>query len=146
MRPSLITLSLLAVALVGISVSPPAQSQSAVPPREQTLGFGIEDAVNIVLHDGNNSYIVPDGKVLVLEHIVWALESSSTHQTVTIKPAGVPAGVGSFQLKFSTTQPDMHTFERPLRIVGDGAAGVSILNNSQVDWRDCALIGFLRDV
>ena len=135
--------------VAGLGLAAPALCQTpgtALSQGGTTMAAGQEDAVRIVLNDASGQYIVPDNKVLVVEHLVWALELDHTHQRVAINIADTPAGVGSFQLKFETTQPDFHTFERPLRIVGDGTSGIQIYKNDQVDWRDVAIIGYLRDV
>lgn len=135
--------------VAGLGLAAPALCQTpgtALSQGGTTMAAGQEDAVRIVLNDVSGQYIVPDNKVLVVEHLVWALEVDSTLQRVAINIADTPAGVGNFQLKFETTQPDFHTFERPLRIVGDGTSGIQIYKNDQVDWRDVAIIGYLRDV
>lgn len=133
------------VIAAGLCLAMPAKSQNPVFAGSTTAQAGVADTVNIVLNDTTGQYVVPDGKVLVVEHLVWALESDHTHQRVSIKPYNDPTGTGDFQLKFSTTAPDMHSFDRPLRIKGDGFSGISIYKNSQVDWRDVCIFGFLRD-
>lgn len=109
----------------------------------RAVAFAAPESVNIVLHDNQLQYVVPMDKTLVIENFIWALESDSTHQTISLDPANDPVGVGSFQLKFNTTQPDMFTPETPIRIKGDGTAGIRILKNSQVDWRDVLITGQL---
>ncbi len=103
--------------------------------------------VNIVLHDDNNSYQIPAGKVLLIEHFIWALESNSTHQVVSIKPSNDLASVGSFLLKFTTEAPDMWTPPRPIRVIGGSGAQVSIIgdDDSAVDWRNVMVVGLLVD-
>lgn len=105
---------------------------------------GVEP-VNIVLHDANLSYSIPEGKVLQIEHFIWALEPDATHQTINIKPANDPSGVGDFQLKFTSEAPDSWTPSRAIRIVGGSAASVSIINNGSADWRDVMIVGLLID-
>jgi hypothetical protein len=84
--------------------------------------------VNIVLMDGSTSYSIPAGKVLQIEHLIWALEGDSTHQRVSIKPRDDPSAVGDFQLKFESTSPRIYP-EHPVgRLAGChdcGAAGGS---------------------
>ncbi len=121
-----------------------AQTTQVRPTTGRALAGPVE-AVNIVLHDGQQIYTVPMGQVLTIENFIWALEGSATHQSVAIIPGNDPAGVGDFLLKFSATQPDMFTPERPIKIVGDGTAGVRIINNTAVDWRDVLITGTLRD-
>lgn len=141
MKHAVLTLALLGMtafglnSLVGAQTTRTSASSTAAAP----------EAVNIVLHDGDTQYVVPTGKVLTIENFIWALESDSTHQTLLIRPANYPAGIGSFLLKFSSTAPDMFTPERPIRIVGDGFAGVTVLNNGAADWRDVLITGTLRD-
>jgi len=111
-----------------------------------SLGFAYADVqpVNIVLHDGSTSYAIPNGKVLIIEHFFWALESDSTSQTIQVRPAAFPNGVGAFLLKF-TDAPDSFTPPRPMRVVGGGGANVSILKGGAADWRDVMIMGLLVD-
>lgn len=110
-----------------------------------TSALATVQPVNIVLHDGNLSYSIPTGKVLQIEHLIWALESDSTHQVISIKPVNDPTGVGDFQLKFTTDAPDSYTPTRPIRVVGGSGAQVSIINNGLADWRDVMIVGLLID-
>ena len=110
----------------------------------QTLRAEV-DPVNIVLHDSNTTYSVPAGKVLIIEHFIWALEADSTHQSVAITPANAPVGVGSFQLKFTALAPDSWTYSRPIRVAGGSGADVHILKDDLVDWRDVMIVGLLVD-
>jgi hypothetical protein len=122
-----------------------AQTSQFSPTTGRAISATPVEVVNITLHDGQTSYVVPTGKVLTIENFIWALESSATHQSISITPGGVPSGVGNFQLKFSATQPDMFSPERPIKLVGDGLARVEIFINSVVDWRDVVVIGTLKD-
>lgn len=145
MKHIAITAALATVALLGFNLPSTALTpQVGVRPLGGAMAFSQPEAVNAFLHDGADSYIVPIGKVLHLEQLVWALESS-THQSVAIIPGNEPAGVGDLLLKFSSTAPDSWIPTRPIRIVGDGAAGIRILNNGVVDWRDVAIFGYLQD-
>lgn len=137
-----ITLTGLALAVAALGLNSVTGAQT--PTVARVVG-GVEP-VNIVLHDGQNDYVVPIGKVLVIENFIWALESDANRQTINLKPQNDPAGVGGFQLQFTLGSADMFTPEAPIRIVGDGSAGISILNNSQVDWRDVLITGTLRDI
>ena len=104
--------------------------------------------VNIVLHDGSASYAVPDGKVLVIEHFIWALEAESTDQKVAIEPANSPAGAGAFELDAATQTgyPDSWTPPRPIRLVGGNGANVHIVySEGETDWRDVMIVGLLVD-
>jgi hypothetical protein len=99
---------------------------------------------NQVLHDSSNSYTVPAGKVLIIEHFIWALEGDSTHQVISIRPNNDPAGVGDFLLKFSTDTPDSYTPPRPIRLAAGGIVMI-LYNPSGADWRDVLVIGLLVD-
>jgi len=101
--------------------------------------------VNIVLHDGNTRYSVPAGKVLIIEHFIWALESDSTSQTISINPASRPSGVGSILLRFPSDAPDSYAPPRPIRLVGGPGASVSILFSGGANWRDVMVVGLLVD-
>lgn len=101
--------------------------------------------VNIVLHDSNTSYSVPSGKTLIIEHFIWALEGDATAQTVNVRPANKPGGVGDFLLKFSTEEPDSWTPPRPIRLVGGSGASVSIIKSDFADWRNVMISGLLVD-
>ena len=80
------------VLAAGLCLTMPAKSQNPVFAGSTTAEAGISDTVNIVLNDLTNQYVVPDGKVLVVEHLVWALESDHTHQRVNINPYNDPTG------------------------------------------------------
>jgi len=136
-----------AVVLLGFNTTSTALSPQSLMarPSAQAVNFGTTEVVNITLHDSQLSYVVPDGKVLHVEHLIWALESGHTHQTVSIVPGGDVPGVGDLLLKFSVTAEDSWTAPRPIRIVGDGNAGLRILDNGAVDWRDVTVFGFLTD-
>ena len=97
-------------------------------------------AVNINLDDTNPSYTVPAGKVLLLEHLLWRLESESTNQTISIR---FPGAANVHIQSFSSEEPDMTSYARPLRL----SAGVTVLSliNVNVDWRDVTLVGLLVD-
>ena len=102
--------------------------------------------VNIVLDDDNNSYQIPAGKVLLIEHFIWALESNSTHQLVLIKPPNAPPSVGDFQLRFPDA-PQMWTPPRPIRVIGGSGAMIFIGggDDSPIDWRNVMVVGLLVD-
>ncbi len=147
MKNYVITAALAAVAVLGFNATSNAfspQSLSAQS-RTQSMSFGATETVNITLHDGQPNYIVPSGKVLHIEHFIWALESGSTHQSVVIIPANEPAGVGDLLLSFSGSGENIWTPERPIRVLADGFAGLRILNNSVVDWRDVTVVGYLTN-
>lgn len=138
-----VSLSVLLLGLVALGLNGLGTAQSATPRRSVNPA----EVVNIVLHDAQPTYTVPIGKVLTIENFIWALESSSTHQFIGITPGNDPAGVGSFILKFDTDNPDMFTPGKPIRIIGDGAAGVEVLYTSAgANWRDVAILGYLQDV
>lgn len=141
MKKATLTCVLLAVSALGLNSLVDAQTRTT-----SALATGVAESVNIVLHDAQPSYVVPIGKVLVIEHLNWALESSANRQVINIKPSGDPSTVGDFQMSWAFDSIDWFAPDRPIRIVGDGAAGVSILTNSQVDWRDVLITGVLRDV
>lgn len=102
--------------------------------------------MNIVLNDAVTSYSVPAGKTLIMENLIWALESDATAQTINIVPSPVTAGTGSFLLKFGSESPDIWTPPRPLRLVGGPGARVSILFSAVgADWRNVMIMGLLVD-
>ena len=140
MKNITLTITLVVLLLVGLGSPSTAVAQQSV-----ALAGGPVEIANIVLHDASGSYIVPVGKVLVVEHFIWALESDSTTQRLVIRPANNPVGVGDFALDFNATTPDMFTPERPIRILGDGIAGIFIIKNVNVDWRDVLIVGTLKD-
>ena len=137
-----ISLSCLALATSAIGLN----SVSCAQTTNRALNYPGREAVNIVLHDAQNDYVVPIGKVLTIENFIWALESDTNRQIVSIKPANDPVGVGDFQFSFTVDSVKSFTPEAPIRIVGDGSARVSIRNNSVVDWRDVLITGTLSDI
>ena len=124
----------------------PQFSASRSPAQSAQFVLAPVESVNITLHDGAPSYVVPSGKVLFIEQFIWALESSTTHQRVVVNAENRPAGMGDLALKFDSTQPDTWAPVRPIRVVGDGTSGVHILSNGAADWRDVVVFGYLQDV
>ncbi|YCM42857.1 hypothetical protein V2O64_16230 [Verrucomicrobiaceae bacterium 227] len=96
--------------------------------------------VNLVLDDTTTAYNVPLGKTLIIENLVWALESDYTSQTLYMKVSG---SSDSFYLKFNTENPDSWAPVRPMRLVGGGQ--VRILKTEAADWRNVLIMGLLVD-
>jgi hypothetical protein len=146
MKHIALTAALAAVALLGFNAQSNALSPQGVSAqmRTQSMLLGATESVNITLHDGQGSYVVPTGKVLHIEHFIWALESA-THQWVRIAPANQVPGVGDVTLKFGLGDDEIYSPTRPIRVVGDGNAGVSVLNNGAADWKDVVIVGYLTN-
>jgi hypothetical protein len=96
------------------------------------------EAVNIKLDDDSLSYVVPTDKVLLIEHLIWGLDSDATLQRVTL---GI--SYASHQLKYDLNALDIYSFQRPFRLVGGNS--VSILKTPAADWRNVAVVGLLVD-
>ena len=95
---------------------------------------------NIVLDDTTLIYNVPAGKTLIIENLIWSIESGYTRQIVSIKANG---SNDFFYLRFDDTNPDTWAPVRPMRLTSGGE--LRILNSGGADWRNVLIMGLLVD-
>ena len=96
--------------------------------------------MNIVLDDTTTGYNVPAGKTLIIENLIWSIESGYTSQTVYFRTSG---SADFFYLSFNAEKPDTWAPVRPMRLIGGGQ--VRILKTSAADWRNVLIMGLLVD-
>ena len=110
-------------------------------------GDPIESVVNFPLQDFDEEYTIPDGKVLVIEHVFQDLEQDSDDDETRILYVPEMTQLGYFMKETLDTGEDLHYgYPRPVRIVGGPGASVGILTQPGVDWKDLWVFGYLRDM